>query len=311
MSNSDSTEKLRKSSIPFIFSRIVPAIAVILFLLIGVTIFQVRVPEEARVQHFNNWQEADAPFGLPLEGDNIYSPQSTFQKFDPHFHFHSPWERAAIPHTEQFEAAMGSETWAYTYNAQPFNASNPGRGGNHSGDDINGIGGQNSDLADPVFAVANGLVVYSGKPSPGWGNCVILAHRTPEGKILHSMYAHLLNIHVAYMEQVPRGQIIGTVGQADVGYLAHLHLEMRESDGVSPFLGGYPSLTQHDRLNPTEIIANYMADTDIIYTPSALKITLDNRVLPEIQWDGDSAQRFIEYMQNAPSSFNEPETTSE
>jgi len=199
---------------------------------------------------------------------------------------------------------MGSETWAYTYNAQSFDKSNRRRGGKHSGDDINGIGGQNSDLADPIFAVANGLVVYSGNPSPEWGNCVILAHRTPDGKILHSMYAHL--IHVTYMEQVPRGQIIGTVGQADVGYLAHLHLEMRESDGVSPFLSGYPTLTQHDRLNPTEVISNYMADSENIYSPSALKITLDNRILPEIQWDGDSAQRFIEYMQNAPSSFSEP-----
>jgi len=116
------------------------------------------------------------------------------------------------------------------------------------------------------------------------------------------MYAHLLSIHVAYMEQIPRGHIIGTVGQADVGYLAHLHLEMRESDGVSPFLSGYPTLTQHDRLDPTAVITNYTADKKNIYNPSVLKITQANRILPEIQWDGDSAQRFMKYMQNAPSS---------
>jgi len=152
MSNSEPTEKYKKSTIPFIFSRIVPAIAVIIFLLIGLAIFQVRTPKEARVQHFDNWQEADAPFGLPSSGDSIYASETTFQKFDNRFHFHSPWERAAIPRSEQFEATMGSETWAYTYNAQAFNESNRRRGGNHSGDDINGIGGQNSDLADPVFA---------------------------------------------------------------------------------------------------------------------------------------------------------------
>ena len=308
MSNSEQAEKHRKTAIPFIFSRVVPAIAVVIFLLIGLAIFQVRVPKEARVQHFNNWQEADAPFGLPSSGNSIYASGVTLQKFDKRFHFHSPWERAAIPRSEQFEAAMGSETWAYTYNAQAFNKSNRKRGGNHSGDDINGIGGQNSDLADPVFAVANGLVVYSGNPSPGWGNCIIIAHRTPDGKILHSMYAHLLSIHVAYMEQVSRGETIGTVGQADVGYLAHLHLEMRESDGVSPFLSGYPSLTQHDRLNPTNTISNYIAEGANVYNPSVLKITQVNRILPEIQWDGDSAQRFIEYMQNAPSSYQNKTT---
>ncbi len=305
MSNSENTEKFRKTTIPFIFSRIVPAIAVVLFLLIGMAVFKVRHTKEATVQQFNNWQEADAPFGLPSLGDNIYANGVTLQKFSPHFHFHTPWERAVIPRTEQFEAAMGSETWAYTYNAQPFDELNNQRGGKHSGDDINGIGGQNSDLGDPVFAVANGLVVYTGNPSPGWGNCIVLAHRTSDGKIIHSMYAHLLSSHVGYMQQVPRGGTIGTVGQADVGYLAHLHLEMRESDGVSPFLGGYPQLTQHDRLNPSAIISNYMAEGDNLFNPSILNITQVNRILPEIQWDGDSAQLFMKYMNNAPTGESE------
>ncbi len=197
---------------------------------------------------------------------------------------------------------MGSEIGAYTYNAQPFNSPNNDRGGNHSGDDINGIGGQNSDLGDPVFAVANGLVVYVGKPSPSWGNCIILAHRTPDHKIIHSMYAHLLSTHISYMEQIPRGYEIGTVGNADDHYLAHLHLEMRESDGVSPFLGGYPTLTQHDRLNPSEVIQRYMAKGADVYNPSILDIAQVTQVKPELDMDSDSAQKFMKYMRDAPKS---------
>jgi murein DD-endopeptidase MepM/ murein hydrolase activator NlpD len=301
MSHSEYPEKSNKSSLPFIFSRVMPAIAIVLFFLVGFAIFTIENPTiEPSVQGTRYWQEADAPFGYPLVKEGESDIDAPRQKFDPRFHFHSPWERVAIPRTEQFEAAMGTETWGYTYNAQPFNALNNSRGGNHSGDDINGIGGQNSDLADPVFAVANGLVVYVGKPSPGWGNCIILAHRTPDGKIIHSMYAHLLSTHVAYQEQIPRGYVIGSVGNADGNYLAHLHLEMRESDVVSPFLSGYPSLTQHDRLNPSEVIERYMATGDDIYNPSILDIAQVTQVRPELKMDVDSAKHYMEYMLKAP-----------
>lgn len=305
MSHSEPSEKNSKSNIPFIFSRVVPAIAIGLFLLIGFTIFKLPPPREPAIQSFTNWQEADTPFGYPILRDGETDITAERQKFSPHFHFHSAWERAAIPHTEQFEATMGTQTWSYTYNAQPYNSLNKKRGGNHSGDDINGIGGQNSDLADPVFATANGLVVYVGNPHPSWGNCIILAHRTPDAKIIHSMYAHLLSTHVAYMQQIPRGYIIGTVGQADVGYLAHLHLEMRESDGVSPFLSGYPSLTQHDRLDPTEVISKYMAEGLDIYKPSILNIAQMTQVRPDLEMDIESAKSYMQYRRNAPSTDTE------
>ncbi len=303
MTHSEPPEKNKTSPIPFIFSRVVPALAVGLFLLIGFKLFTLDSPSEPSVQDLKNWQQADAPFGYPVSIKGSIKPTSkVYMKFDPRFHFHSPWERAAIPRTEQFEAAMGTETWAFTYNAQTFNSPNKKRGGSHSGDDINGIGGQNSDLGDHVFAIANGLVVYVGNPSPGWGNCIVLAHRTPDGKILHSMYAHLLSTHVAYMEQIPRGYTIGTVGQADVGYLAHLHLEIRESDGVSPFLSGYPSLTQHDRLNPTQVVQQYMANRSHIYNPSILDIAQVTRQRPQLEMDVESAKSYIKYMLAAPKT---------
>jgi len=259
----------QSSVLPFIFSRIVPAIAIIIFFWLGVIIF---------------------------------SDHQTIQTFDPRFSFYNPWDRAAIPLAHHFEAPMGSENWAYTYNAQPFDELNKSRGGKHSGDDINGIGGQNSDLGDPVFAAADGIVVYIGNPSPGWGNCIILAHRTEDGTLIQSMYAHLLTTSVYRHQTVSRGSIIGSVGQADVGYLAHLHLEIRESDGVSPFLSGYPKLNQHDRINPTEFINSKRIDKEQQLAPSTLSTLQKNRKLPQLglkltaPYDQETFMRYQRYI---------------
>lgn len=283
---------------PFIFSRIVPAIGIGIFLWLGVIIFSHRQVSEPDVITLKNWQDADAPFGYPIEINGV----KTLQTFDPRFNFYTPWDRSSIPLVDYFQASMGTETWAYTYNAQPFNELNKGRGGNHSGDDINGIGGQNSDLGDPVYAAADGLVVYIGNPSPGWGNCIILAHRTPDDKVVQSMYAHLLNTSVYYHQTVSRGTLIGSVGQADVGYLAHLHLEMRESDGVSPFLSGYTKLTQHDRINPTQFIKKYQPKQSTQLAPPALSILKKNQILPQLgmqltpPYDAEDLRRYQRYI---------------
>lgn len=68
--------------------------------------------------------------------------------FDPAFAVLSPIEMVLTPTADTFDYPVGSEHGALTYNAQPFLVSN------HLGDDFNGIGGQNSDLGDPVYAVA-------------------------------------------------------------------------------------------------------------------------------------------------------------
>jgi murein DD-endopeptidase MepM/ murein hydrolase activator NlpD len=97
---------------------------------------------------------------------------------DPRFRMLSPWQLAATPTATRFDAPMGSAGGALVYNAQKFWDMNEARGGHHTGDDLNGIGGMNTDLGDPVFATADGLVVYADQPSPGWGNVVIVSHRT-------------------------------------------------------------------------------------------------------------------------------------
>jgi murein DD-endopeptidase MepM/ murein hydrolase activator NlpD len=127
---------------------------------------------------------------------------------------------------------MGGHRGAFVYNAQPFLTDR------HLGDDLNGIGGQNSDLGDPVFAVADGLVLTASWPSDGWGNVVTLLHELPDGRLMESFYGHLDRIDVPVGQKVRRGDQLGTVGNAKGRYLAHLHLEFREC--LSLFAGaGY------------------------------------------------------------------------
>jgi murein DD-endopeptidase MepM/ murein hydrolase activator NlpD len=149
---------------------------------------------------------------------------------------------------------MGSNHGGLVYNAQRFWEMNVKRGGHHTGDDLNGIGGMNTDLGDPVFCTADGRVIYAGEPSPGWGKLVVIAHRAADGRPLHSMYAHLQGIYVARGALVPRGGRVGTVGTANGYYPAHLHFEMRTSDGVD--IGAGYAMFPLNRLDPAATIAS-------------------------------------------------------
>ena len=74
--------------------------------------------------------------------------------FDAAFLRLSSTDVAKLPLATYFVAPMGAENGALTYNARAFRTSR------HLGDDLNGIGGWNSDLGDPVFASGDGRVVW-------------------------------------------------------------------------------------------------------------------------------------------------------
>ena len=150
---------------------------------------------------------------------------------------------------------MGSEHAALTYNAQPFLVSR------HLGDDLNGIGGQDSDLGDPVYAVADGHVGYAGWASPGWGNVVAVVHRAPrDGRVIQSFYGHLKTMHVPVGQLVRRGEVIGTVGKGDGRYLAHLHFEVRDYTSLSAG-AGYADRAQ-GRVSGEEFLARHRGAPD-------------------------------------------------
>ncbi len=172
----------------------------------------------------------------------------------------SPEQLARVPEVDGFESPCGSTNGAFTYDAQPFGNPNPKRGGQHSGSDLNGIGGENSDLGEPVRAAARGLVVYSGEPSADWGNVVVLAHRLPgTERIIQTLYAHLDTRRVRAGELVGRGTRLGTIGTAAERYLAHLHLEAIESRCTEAGMPGYHPNGTMNRLDCAKLFAEFPA----------------------------------------------------
>jgi hypothetical protein len=179
------------------------------------------------------------------------------QKFDPRLAMVSPEDLAALPTATRFDFPLGTEHGAMVYNAQSFTQNL------HLGDDLNGIGGENSDLGDPVFAVADGVVLAAREGGPGWGNIIIVLHACEEKGVrryVQSFYGHVQSILVKPREKVRRGQPIATVGTGDGKYLAHLHFEMR--DFLTPFIGaGYRKDTR-GWLDPSAFIRAHRGAPD-------------------------------------------------
>lgn len=197
-------------------------------------------------------QGANRPLSMPQNG----APDFRFHQF-------SLWQTLSTPAVDRLDEPMGSENGAFVYNAQPFWEMNEARGGHHTGDDLNGIGGMNTDLGDPVFAAGEGLVVYSGVPSPGWGSVLILAHRLADGRTFQTMYAHLHQVDVALGSLVGRGQKIASVGSAGGVYPAHLHYEIRTGFGVD--LGAGYAAYPLNRVDPTAFRAPLLAAADDLH----------------------------------------------
>src|ERR1700730_16504747 len=182
-------------------------------------------------------------------------PELTRPKFvDPALRIPSPLELASIPTAIRFDFPLGSENGAMAYNAQRFTENR------HLGDDLNGIGGENSDLGDPVHAIADGRVLLAREGGPGWGNIIIVLHAYEENgvrKYVQSYYAHVDEILVEPKQTVRRGEQIATVGTANGMYWAHLHFEMREF--TTPFVGpGYRDDTS-GWIDPSAFIAGHRA----------------------------------------------------
>lgn len=107
------------------------------------------------------------------------------------------------------------------YNAQDFTRNN------HLGEDWNKNSGGNTDCGEPVYAAADGRVVYAENAGEGWGNVLIIEHNLPNGERVQTLYGHLEKI-LKTSGEVKKREQIGTIGNADGRYLCHLHFELRE-----------------------------------------------------------------------------------
>jgi len=189
-----------------------------------------------------------------------------------------PIELARTPTASRLDMPMGSEHGALTYDFQPFLTLNPERGGLHLGDDLNGIGGMDTDLGDPVFAIGAGRVVYSADAKHGWGNVMILAHQMADGTRFLSFYGHLERRDFGAGSDVVRGERIGTVGKGGGAYPAHLHFEVRESLCPNPGRGYFTNAL--NRWNPSATVSDRRGAADDLLNLAPR----ESLVAPQIQW---------------------------
>ena len=94
----------------------------------------------------------------------------------------------------------------------------PRWGRQHSGIDIA------ARIGEPVFACADGEVIYSGSGLSGYGNIVIVRH----GDGRTSLYAHNSELRVSVGAQVRGGTLIALIGNTGRSTGPHLHFEIRQ-----------------------------------------------------------------------------------
>ncbi len=131
----------------------------------------------------------------------------------------------------------------------------------HFGEDWNGRGGGNSDLGDPVYAIADGVVTLAADVKTGWGNVVLTRHayRDPSaGKIkyIDTLNGHLDKIMVKQGQMIKRGQQLGTIGTNYGMYPAHLHFEIRHDITIGMMRHSAPADMIH-WADPTQFINQY------------------------------------------------------
>ena len=131
----------------------------------------------------------------------------------------------------------------------------------HYGEDWNGRGGGDTDLGDPVYAVADGIVTFANNVRTGWGNVVLTRHAyrdpaTGEVKYCDTLNGHLNAILVKVGQQIKRGQQIGTIGSNFGMYPAHLHFEIRHNITIGMQRNDVPS-DLNNWADPTQFITKY------------------------------------------------------
>lgn len=103
--------------------------------------------------------------------------------------------------------------------------------GYHEASDLNLKTGGDSDIGQPLYAVARGKIVYyhnASHPTSGFGRHMVLECDTIRGKRWY-MYSHCQEI-TAELKEVNEGDVIGKLGKSGNSPLAHLHFSVFKVD---------------------------------------------------------------------------------
>lgn len=156
-----------------------------------------------------------------------------------------------------FDFPVGKPDAAGYYKARGLRLRAP----RHFGEDWNGRGGGDTDLGDPVYNIADGVVTFAHDVRGGWGNVVIVryGYRDPaDGKVkfVDALYGHLHRIMTKTGAKVKRGDQIGTIGSNRGMYAAHLHFEIRHNINIGMSRNVAPPTLEH-WADPTQFINKY------------------------------------------------------
>jgi murein DD-endopeptidase MepM/ murein hydrolase activator NlpD len=116
-------------------------------------------------------------------------------------------------------------------------------------------------LGEPVYSVADGWVSVAQDFQNAWGKAVFICYRLPEGRwppFVEVMCAQLNSMEVKAGQFVKRGQRIGTIGNANGTYQAHLHWEVRQTVGMGVGPGFQAGASGW--LGPSEFITAHRGD---------------------------------------------------
>lgn len=95
---------------------------------------------------------------------------------------------------------------------------------NHAGIDIGG------KMSDPIYAAADGIIIYSNFNNGGYGNMVMIDHGyDSNGNHIVTLYGHGSKLLKNVGDAVKKGDIVMEVGSTGNSTGPHVHFEVREN----------------------------------------------------------------------------------
>lgn len=249
-------------------SEVVVGLMVLAIFVLGAIFFS-DVPPLEHIHSMRTWQEADAPVGYPVEvsADN---PDGRVPVFEGDFLLLDAFARFRIPPAQRFDSPLGAESGSFTEVRETFLAPRDEDGLRHLGETLAFLGSRDPEASGAVRAIGNGLVVYAADRGQPRGRTVVIGHRLPDGRIVHSLYGGLGSIDVAPGSLVARGQKIGLLGGGDVVGGPPLHFEVYEGPMID--LGEEFGPGPLNRRPPSELWAGLEGDdpSDLVPEPLAI-----------------------------------------
>lgn len=216
-----------------------------------------------------NWQEADAVAGHPMVIDpEAKEPSFWTAEFEPRLHVFREVERYQLPIAEGFIHPMGDFVKVEEASRTSVRFNSPAGG-------VLGVG-------ELVYAAGTGRVVYANPKT----KVLILAHRTPDDRVVTTIYANIEKFKVRTGSLVARGHEIGEIAMSVER--PGLIFEVREAVGIDT--------PEHDALNHLAPLEFLKKNCVTSRWPDALSVKRANGKtgIESLQFDAESAQKLGE-----------------